>query len=84
MTKALSGEFTMACAWCTHKVRLHELLGIPELRLACPLCGRPMFPLGTAWSACGDEGAVVEARRTADTAADGRTKGGGSYVPPRA
>jgi hypothetical protein len=83
MARALSPEFTMACAWCTHKVRLHEVLGIPELRLACPLCGRPMFPLGgaAAWS---NEALATEAHKTTDNAADAHTEGVGGHVPFRA
>lgn len=36
--------FVMACAWCTHRVHL-EVPVTDEARHACPLCGRPMFPL---------------------------------------
>ena len=34
-----------ACAWCTHRVRTSLTHTTERMSLACPMCGRPMYPL---------------------------------------
>ena len=34
-----------ACAWCTHRVRRSLSERAEQASYACPMCGRPMYPL---------------------------------------
>ena len=34
-----------ACAWCTQRVRKRLTGTLGESSFACPMCGRPMYPL---------------------------------------
>lgn len=36
-----------ACAWCTQRVRKPPTHTTGDASLACPMCGRPMYPLPT-------------------------------------
>lgn len=44
-----AGDELFACAWCTQRVRRRLTETGKQAAFACPMCGRPMYPLPAAF-----------------------------------